>query len=114
MDPTIKTLPWECEDLYRDDLDDLFIRREGSSEDELYDDYKKVSLHSYGMTNTTFVYFRSFPGKPKIFGGSCVDGQLTRVGQRQMEYLGARLRERYVNTFALLGVHRFSRTYFLN
>ena len=59
MDPSIKTLPWECEDLYRDVLDDLYIRREGS-EDELYDDYKKVSLHSYGATLIIFPLFSHF------------------------------------------------------
>jgi len=78
-------LDWRCEPVETNDPTLWIV---APNETIPYDEYKKTDLHSYG--------------KPKVFGNSCVDGQLTLLGMEQMENFGKALRERYVNQLSFL------------
>jgi len=82
----IKDQPWSCEPI--EATDPSFQIVTSTNQTIPYDEYKKSDLKSYG--------------KPKVFGNSCVDGQLTLLGMKQMEGLGQLLRERYVKKLRLL------------
>jgi len=82
----IKDQPWSCEPV--ETTDPSFQIVTSTNQTIPYDEYKKSDLKSYG--------------KPKVFGNSCVDGQLTLLGMKQMEGLGQLLRERYVKKLRLL------------
>uniref|UniRef100_A0A6B2LF90 Uncharacterized protein n=1 Tax=Arcella intermedia TaxID=1963864 RepID=A0A6B2LF90_9EUKA len=76
---TLLNLPWTCEPYEKENP---YLVIEKNNFVVPYDEYKVVTLHSYG--------------KKPTFGGSCVDGQLTLKGMEQATQLGALLRQRYI------------------
>lgn len=77
------SLKWACEDIEDDNL----VLRDEEHGIQPYNSFKKI-LHTYG--------------KPKLFGDSCVTGEMTTFGTSQMENFGKYLRSRYIDDLHFL------------